>query len=575
MKSSRRHTRGFTLLIVFGVLLIAFFIAFFVHALSRAEVRLTAGYVDHQIAFHLAEAGVDQALYALKSDLVSNRALLAAVEGEVPTEIDFSGKVTDELQRLVEAPALGDVVLWARYEPEVADNPTIGDFRIGRLTVRSQGIYTNPQGQHARRQLKVVTKVTGINLGIVAPDHGLFVRDPLPITFQVSDWKLDERDLSVWGGHVYLENGLRAELTENLMRKEFRPMRQVGFFDLGYDTFHFSTLFNGGINLTHSRLLEYQYNSITRKYFKFQGLRSILVGDGAYRAIEEPYVPQVRPRPQGYDNRDINLYRPEEYEEVANIVVKPVTRWNREGDLDDNKYFQDVFFRGPLDTRNTVYRQVLPLYGWGDWRRVPARFGENPTRRHDISRPIHLDGVTFVKGDVFLEGWYEGLGTLVVQGNVYLGGDVVGLPPQMTGYQSLVSLVVLEDPAREPYGPNEKFNKLTGRVIYKPHHDMDFDPRRMSYTRDLSPNLDIAMYAQNGMDVDRTSLLDQFINMDVEFNYSAELFDFQRLPHDLKIYGSDPKDVLRGTAGSRGSQVFYNPQFSSELISWEEETPEA
>ncbi len=568
--------RGFAIPLVMGAVAILLTVAFFTQALSRAQVRLTAGFVDHQIAFQLAESGLEQALFALKSDLAVNRGLLSAIEGETPIELQFTRNVTQELEGLVEAPSLGDVFLWARYDPESNNTPTIGDYRVGRLTVRSQGVYTNGQGYQARRQVKMVTKVTGINLGIVAPNHGLFVRDPLPVEYKVPSLTIDVRDFSVMGGHVYLENGLHAELTEYLINKEFRPMRQLGFFDLGYDTFNFFSIFNGGLNLTHSKVLEYKNNGITRKYYKFQGLQSIFAGRGAYRAVEEDYVPEVKPRPQGYDNRDINLFRPEEYKKVANLVINPVTGTEPDGNSEDNKYFKDVFFRGPLNTSstNTIYRNVLPLYGWDDWRKVPMRFSSNPTRRQDVTNAVHLDGVTFVKGDVFLEGWYEGIGSLVVQGNVYLGGDFLSLPNQMTGYQSLVNLVVLEDPTREPYGAGERFNKATGRLIFKPHHDMDFDRQRMSYMRDLTPVLDTAVYAQNGMETDRSSLFDTFFNMEIEFNLACELFDFERLPHDLKIYGDDPMDILQGTAGRRGNQIFYNPQISSEIISWEEETPQ-
>ncbi|MBI2945555.1 MAG: hypothetical protein HYY25_15280 [Candidatus Wallbacteria bacterium] len=569
----RRVRSAFALAIIVGVLVIVLFIAFVIHSLSRAELRLTTGFVDHQMAFQLAEAGLEQALFALKSDLATNRGLLAAIEGETPTEIDFGRGVTHELESLVESPSLGDVFLWARYDPEQGNAPNIGDYRVGRLTVRSQGVYTNAQGYQARRQVKMVTKVTGINLGIVAPDHGLFVRDPLPVEYRVPSLAFDVRDFSVMGGNAYLENGLHAELTEYLMNREFRPMKQVGFFDLGYDTFNFFSIFNGGVNLTHSRQVEYKANGITRKYYKFQGLRSIFSGRGAYRAVEEDYVPEVRARPQGYDNRDINLFKPEEYRKVSNLVLNPQSNLEPDGDPDDNRYFVDVFFRGPGNSRNTIYRNVLPLYGWGDWRKVPARWSTNPTRRQDITNAIHLDGVTYVHGDVFLEGWYEGIGTLVVQGNVYVGGDVLGLPPAVTGYPSLANLVVLEDPAREPFGGADRFNKTTGRVIFKPHHDMDYDRRRLQFLRELTPNLDMAIYAQNGLDEDKTSILDQFVNMEIEFNLTGEMFDFQRLPHDLVIYGTDPKDILRGIAGHRGQTVFYNPQISSEILSWEEETP--
>lgn len=562
--------------IVLGILLIVFFTAMFVQSLARNEARLTAGFVDHQIAFQLAESGIEQGLFALKANLATNQLLHDAMVSEVPTEIQFTPAATEELGLLIDEPAEGEVRLRGFYEPQdPEESASVGDFRIGRLTLHSLGIYTNPQGRRARRQIRVTAKVTGLNLGIVAPDHGLFVRDPLKTFFKVPSFALDVRDIKVMGGDVYIENGINAELTEHVINEEFRPMHQLGFFDLGVDVWNLASLFNGGLNLTHSRRVEYKQGGITREYYKFMGLGELFVPDSPlYRRVIENYVPQVRSRPQGYTNKEINLYRPRDYKEIATNVINPLTQYNRDGDPKDNRYFRDIFFQGPLNFRNTVYQNVLPLYGYGDWRRVPARLFDNPTRRDDISQAIHLDGVTFVRGDVFLEGWYEGIGTLAVQGNVYLGGDFMGLPPQTTGYPSLVNLVILEDPDREPYGGGRNtFDKVTGKLIVRPHHDADFDRMHMHMLRDMDPVIDGAVYAQNGTITDRSSFLDQFFNMEVEFNYASERFDLQTLPHDLTIYGTDPEDILRGVGGRRGNIVFYNPQITAELTSWEEETP--
>src|SRR5258708_4676786 len=114
-----------------SVMVLVLFIAFFIHSLSRAEMRLTTGFVDHQIAFNLAESGVEQAIFALSSELSSNAGLVQAVETETPTVLNFDRKVTQELEALVDAPALGDVFLWARYDPEPSAIPSIGDYRVG------------------------------------------------------------------------------------------------------------------------------------------------------------------------------------------------------------------------------------------------------------------------------------------------------------------------------------------------------------------------------------------------------------------------------------------------------------
>jgi len=256
---------------------------------------------------------------------------------------------------------------------------------------------------------------------------------------------------------------------------------------------------------------------------------------------------------------------------LATTVVNPYKSYNKDGDAKDNHLFRSVVFSDAIGARSTGYNNVLPLYGYGDWRKVPAPFYDNPTRRDDLSQAIPIDGVTYVRGDVFLEGWYKGLGTLVVEGNVYVGGDVMGLPPTLTGYHSLLNLIVLEDPGRES-STQGLYRKNTGKIIYKPHHDRDWDKLHLNLLREMNPVLDIAVYAKNGMDVDRTSLFDDFFNMQIEFNFATENFDQQKLPNDLTIFGTDPQVILK-REGMDASEAFVYPVIGTEYLSWKIETP--
>ena len=582
--SNSPRRRGVILVfIVIGMIFISFAIAFYVSTMVRQESRLTATFIDGVVALQLAEAGVDQALYYLKKEQATNAALRAALENGQASKLSFDKLpgFYQELKRLVSGEGQGEVKVEASWEPDKV--PQLDDLqskvRLGKLVIQSEGVYTNPQKGVTRRQVRVVTRVLGTNMLIVAPDHGFFSRDPRPQFYKVPALPLDARDFSVKGGKVYIENGFDAEITENLMGKEFRPLREVKFMDLGYDSFNFLTLFNGGANFTHSTEIGYWENAmqpnmgVVKRYYKFQGLDAVFGPGDAWQPVEEKYrlfdiVRKVSSKPT---DENINLFNAAQYRKMATTVVDPRGGNGEAPNPQQQRFFQDIVFPGPLDFRNTVYRNVLPLYGWGDWRKVPPWLSSNPTRRDDVTNAINVDGVTFVKGDVFMEGWYQGLGTLVVQGNVYLGGKVMGLPPQLTGGPSLLNIVALEDPDREIFGRGDLYSKATGRVIYKPHHDMDFDRQHLNVLRELNPYFDGAIYAKNGVDTDKTSFLDQLFNFEVEFNLVTDLFDWQRLPNDVFISGTSPDDIIFGRNADRSRKKGFNPSFSMDILSWQQE----
>jgi hypothetical protein len=567
----RQKKDGFAMVVVISAIVVVFLLIFGLMGVLRNEVKLTSTMTDGLVAFYLAEAGLEQAQFVLKRDLGSQDNFINAMVNEEEFEITLPQEELDLLSGLVQA-GTSEVRLNVRYEPD--KDVEVANGAVGKLIVQSLGIYTTPQGVVAKRQVRAVFKLTAVNLGIVAPEHGLFVRDPRAQVFQVPNFSLDVRDLAVMGGNVYLAGGMRAELTSNLIHTEFRPMGELGIMDLGYDSFNLAGWLSGGMNFTHSRVIEYAKTErpITRKYFNFQGLSAVFGPGSAWSAVEEEYIPSnTRRTSELYSNDRINLREAEEYKELATTVVNPYKSYNKDGDPRDNNLFRSVLFSDAIGARSTGYNNVLPLYGYGDWRKVPAAFYGNPTRRDDLSQAIPVDGITYVRGDVFLEGWYDGLGTLVVEGNVYVGGDVTGLPPTLTGYHSLLNLVVLEDPGRES-GSQSEFDRNTGKVIYKPHHDRDWDKLHLNLLREMDPVLDMAVYAQNGIDVDRTSLFDDFFNMQIEFNFVTENLDQQKLPNDLTIYGTDPQTILQ-REGMDPNEAFMFPVVGSEYLSWTMEAP--
>lgn len=566
--------RGVALFVMIGTFVVLFLLAFGVASLSRQELRLTGAFVEGEVAFQVAEAGLEQAMYLLKNDLNSNRQLARAMVDVEGHEIRFDGPQMRDLGDL--APPGGEVEakVWGRYEP-VEEVGATG--RVGTLVLHSRGSYTSPQGRTAVRQVKVRYQIKGEDLSPVAPDHGLLIRDPRPIEYYADAFTLDMRDFSVWGGDIYLEGGWGIELTENVINREFRPMGELGLLDFGYGGP--LGIFQGGVNLTHSRVMEIgrPQAKLTRKYFDFQGFDDLFGPGPAWVGVEEKYMRQARNAGRdAYDDDRINLRIAADYERLATTVIKPRMGPHQDGDPRHNQFFRNVFFEGPLGLRGTTYPKVLPLYGYGDWRRLNRMPFSSTERGHDFSGAIRLDGVTYVRGDVFLEGYYEGVGTLVVQGNVFVGGHVEGVRPWVTGYHSFMNVVVLQDPAREGGTLGTRFQRNTGKIIYRPHHDMDWSSRGVPKGRVLNPFLDIGIFAQNGMEVDRASIFDKFFDMQVEFNFAADLWEFGRMPNDIRINGTDARDLFDIDPEVRrfGVSPFFVPIIVPEVERWEEEAPE-
>lgn len=131
--------------------------------------------------------------------------------------------------------------------------------------------------------------------------------------------------------------------------------------------------------------------------------------------------------------------------------------------------------------------------------------------------------------------------------------------------------MALEDPDREIFGRGDLYSRVSGRVIYKPHHDQDFDRQHLNVLRELNPYFDGAIYAKNGVDTDKTSFLDQLFNLEIEFNLATDLFDWQRLPNDVFISGTNSEDILFGRNADRSRKKGFNPSFSMEILSWQQE----
>jgi len=234
-----------------------------------------------------------------------------------------------------------------------------------------------------------------------------------------------------------------------------------------------------------------------------------------------------------------------------------------------------VNFREAFGRNEVTYRNVVPLYGWGDWRKVPnkiTRYIGNPNRAHDTSHAVEINGLTYIKGDVYLEGWVKGKCLLVVEGNGYIGGDVLTLDDD-NGGKSALGVIAIRDKVHD----TSIENPTTGKIIYKPHHDSDWS--RLGLTHpfiNVSPRWEGCFHAAGGLELDTDSKMKKLINLEIVGNFSTDYFDRRRMPNDMKITHYNWQDVLSQSSYDYAVDksvrygTKYNVAVLKELVSWKE-----
>jgi hypothetical protein len=485
---------------------------------------------------------------------------------ETMAEFTAPDKLKEEIRLLRAGRGRSEVELQVSYEPQPSPYPD-EDFYTGDLRIRARGQYVNPQGELFQKQVLAVYGVTGMYLGIVAPDHALFIREKEHLNYNFEDSVMPS-SLSIYNGDVYIKEGMTAELSD------YNKRRMIEKGELTWEEYYYMDhppssygLYAGGIDFLDSNNVEYENNGIFRKFNIFG------------TPVKQVYSRNVSPIHGFYTDQRIKLRTPEFYKEIAKIKIEPRI-YSHQGSINDNGHFRDVIFEGENGYNSVRYNKVLPLYGYGDWRHAPLfdpdRYGER-SRKHDMKNAINIDGVAFIRGDVFIEGWFEGLGLLVVQGNVYLGGSLRALSSDYIGYPSLLNIIVFEDSAREggyTASDHDSFKK-TGQLIVKPHADNDWsevggaDP-------DPMVTLHAAVYAQNGMKVDKEAWRDNWavlgkIEADLKHNFVTETVNMNFIPHELIINGKNPDDEFREFAGM-SLKEFLQPEINTVMKTWIVET---
>ncbi|MFC1743960.1 hypothetical protein ACFL35_08195 [Candidatus Riflebacteria bacterium] len=538
--------------------------------ITRSQARLSHDYINDNVAMNLAEAGYQHAIWSIRKDLKKNGKDSTiykmitdenAASGGKGTPIQISTQGLFGKGLLSSTDGHSEIKLEVKFfkSNDLGSNEdnALPNFRFGYLHITSAGRYLESKKQiEVRREVSAfLNKHKGFNkgLGMVAPEHGFFVNKARRDAFYPSGENFfDPKGFKIEGGKVFIRDGATIPITKAQILTDLRDEMDHPLMDKGFgilDTWFSAThrldpefyypgahFFNSGFNFGKADSLEYENNGIYRTYQKWQGPFNW----PWYRKTKEPYSRKVRQKAAPADE-DINLYPAETYKKLATRVLD-----RKQGK--HQAYFKNFEFQEMFRNKKVKYDNVLPLYGWGKWQNVnrpfwQALFKGNPTKAHDTSHAVNIDGLTFVRGDVFLEGWVKGKGMLVVQGNLVVGGDVLTLP-DTDGSPSSLNIIVLEDPERKP--TNVKQLPRSGSVIYKPHHDSDWDKFGLHQGRDYTPRIEASVYSKRGLKVDTDSAFETFINMTIVGNYVTNEFDQYNSINDVKIKYFNWQKVLEG-----------------------------
>lgn len=574
MKSLRNNRSGLALFFTMCTIGVISIIVYGMIYFMRGEVYHSENYVDSTISLLLAEAGVEETLFTVKSQMNNPEnafynLITKQDEGSVDVDLSRLSAGNKSVAPIVEGGTVKARLTWQldqkAFEDLVAQGVPREIARQGIITVNSQGSFHRTRKQvEVKKTLKAMLLKGPLNanaVGMVAPSHGLYLNKAKQDSFKVENYDFwDPWGFIVKGGKAYMKDGAKVDLPKWLMLTKMRQELEHPWLDMGIGL----TGWNGGADFTETEL-EYTANPVNRAYYKWQGIFS---WPWWVKSEGELYHSKTR-QVEEYEDKKINLYPAEVYRRLANRVVDPSEK------AEHGKYFTDVKFQEAFGSDNVTYNKVVPLYGWGDWRKVPnkySRFFGNPTKAHDTSRAVEINGLTYIKGDVYLEGWVKGKGLLVVEGNVYVGGDVLTMPDD-TGKDSCAGVIVLRDKSWDTSVEHPK----TGRIIYKPHHDSDWSRFGITHPfRNLSPRLEGSFHAEGGMEIETDSSMKKLCNMDIVGNLSVDYFDRRKMPNDIRVTYYNWQEVLERsnydyTVDKKIDYVnLYELAIQKEILSWRE-----
>jgi len=575
MNPDKKNKTGMALFFTISVIVVISIIVSGMIFLMRGETHLSENYVDGVCALLLAEAGVEECLYTIRTqmnDPKNSVYKLISKQSEGTVDIDLSrleGK-DSQVPAIVPGGKVKAKITWKR---DADATKTLTDkglpieiARAGYIVIISRGTFHRTSRQvEVMKALKAVliqSEFPGNSIGMIAPQHGLYLNKGQQDSFKILPFDFwDPWGFTVKGGKVFMRDGLRVDLPKWLMLTDMRNELEHPWLDQGIGW----TGWNGGGNFAKTDSIEYSDNPVTRQYYKWMG---ILHWPWWEKVQNENYNSATK-EVEDYEPKKINLYSTDVYRNLSNRLVDPDTYPAHA------KYFQTVNFQEAFGRNEVTYQKVVPLYGWGDWRKVSNKYSRylgNPTRANDTTHAVEINGLTYIKGDVYLEGWVKGKGLLVVQGNVYVGGDVLTLPDDQ-GAKSSVGIIALRDSSWDKSVENPQ----TGRIVYKPHHDSDWS--RLGITNpfiNLSPRLEGCFYAEGGLELDSSSSMKKLINMEIIGNFATDYFDRRKMPNDVTIRYYNWQEILAQSSYDYtvDKETHYGTKYDvslgREIISWRE-----
>ncbi len=166
---------------------------------------------------------------------------------------------------------------------------------------------------------------------------------------------------------------------------------------------------------------------------------------------------------------------------------------------------------------SVTYHNVVYYCGWGKWQDVasysllgwfkrlfkkPTRYDDSLMNPYNPRKVIQLSGIHYIDGNVLIEGFYRGSGTIVAAGDIYIGGKLLkhpvdkdGLDPKNTNKLQLIALGIK---------PGSK-----GKIILQLHPDISWKDWSVVDTllgRYMYPDnvieIDAYMFAPNGFEVE-------------------------------------------------------------------------
>ena len=139
-ESATRRGLALPIVLVLGAIIIVLSMALIF--MVQTESKLVNRYVEDSIAEQIAESGIEQALFYLKSDLDTHKKFLDALVNNSNQTLPMPEKLKNEIQALHQGRGRYDLQLSVEFQSTPSPYPDLG-YYTGDIRIRSRGIYEN------------------------------------------------------------------------------------------------------------------------------------------------------------------------------------------------------------------------------------------------------------------------------------------------------------------------------------------------------------------------------------------------------------------------------------------------